>query len=489
MNNKDLFNAINDIDDKFITDAGKHLKKDHIADFSRYGEPVEVHPAEGKFSPWKIVAPIAAAAILVTSVTIALKTRNIFNTAPYAGNETASDVAVGAAESGTSNVGGIADSPTSDGKTSLKDPDTAPAATEKNDMTGDLPFTLYGPDYRQITYEEITHIDNNVAIQYLNDSNWSSINCDGFAYIVDPGVGNYNIADQPEMFLNSAWNTISSASNYSDFRRIYVGDRYGDLTVDMAYSTFWRTPTNGMTEQQMDENGFPKALLYNGGAVHFSGTVTANVYIVRQEYKYNNGYFLVFRNGESPIPIPSMSIDQTAVNNDKFKPCMSYGVIDGFEYATEAPSIRISADREDMLALDKYFDEKNCVKAVVRLSDIMIRYSPDLEGYSTDATVTAISIQLSDDDTEPQDISRIIDSTETVEELMTLENEINEKKENPEYSRYFRIYSYVKDFGDHYIDGDEIYDGELYPGMTVAMCDQDGTLNGIYTYRIDEIRE
>lgn len=470
MNNKDLFNAINNIDDKFITDAGKYLKNDESFISSYYADPVEVRPADRKFSLMRLIAPIAAAAILVCSITIALKTRILYpaettdmilgeskDTAKKSDTLPDTAPAVGSADLETSPEG-VINMPSA----------AIPNLDKYGSSAGELPFTLYGPDYKQITYEEVTEIHENVSKQYLNDSNWVSITCDGFAYIADPLGENYNRADDSEKFDSSeiAWNVVAERS----FKRIYEGEQYSGFTVKRAYSTFSRTPTNGMTEQQMKENNLPLSRLYQGSYLELDGSIEMDVYIVKYD---DNRYICVTRNGAASIPTMNINVRDDGsfgsylYSDDEF----------GFEFKTELPYIRIDPPAKNKHQIDKLFTEKIYQKARVILSDIIINYDAAAkEPYGISATVDVIDMQLGYSDIEPRDVSALISRTATVKEL---EKEVLNKYDA---LSEVRVYREVYDITEDIIFGDELTEEELYSGLTVGLYDQNG-LVGIYTYQ------
>lgn len=493
MNNKDLFNAINDIDEKFITDAGKYLKDDPLSPY----EPTEAHPAERLFSPLKTAASVAAAAILICGTLFAVKLfQPRLSAEPSSANETANSSETYAAE-----LGGAAGS----GQTNTSDHDSAPVTdhtspeiTEENsekpqtddnwksgdEPVGPLPFTLIGPDYQQIHYEEITDIENGTSKKDLNDTNWNVITCDGFAYIAPATGMNFNSADNPEQ-INNIMNDNKFENDNAEFSRIYTGEHYNDLVVDSAKCEFWRIPANGMNERQMNEKGFPQELLYYGSSVHFRGTVTIEAYLVREtDDSGNDVYYIVPRSGAAQLPV--IDIAHTDAEKYRFKANTSKRSIGMFEYSNEMPAITVIDDIDlgtDAFNVDRYFSEfKNYLKVVARLDDIDLSYRADRQFEGISASVEILDIQLSDNALEPLKVSEIIDDAQTLEDLYSISNEINDMYDG--FGNKFRVYSNISSISDDII-GDEITYGELRSGMIIAMYDKYKKLSGLYTYRAE----
>lgn len=486
MNNKDLFNAINNIDDKFITDAGRYLKNDESFISSHYADPADAYSSDRKFSLMKLIAPITAAAVLICSITIALKMRALY---PALNTDIAVDESENTGATGdkndTSDI--ITDSEAAadkensqelSGSSTKWEADTGklpgfaetaktPELDDNGEPVGNLPFTLYGPDGQQIKYEEVTRITENVSKQYLSDSNWVQITCNDFAYIGTAQGMNFNRADDPQLFDGGE---IPYDVGDRNFRRIYVGGVYGALTVQNAYSTFWRTPTNGMTEQQMRENGMPLSLLYRGSYLELDGMVTVDAYIVRND---EGRYMCVLRSGETQIPTMNIEVK----DDGSFG---SYLYSDGeadFEYKTELPRILLDLPAEEERRLDSLFEKKSYQKARVVLSDIVISYDAASQyRYQISAAAAVEDIQRGDSDIEPGDVSALIKRSLTVEDLekevISLYNEISE----------VHVYYEAEDIYNDVIIGPEQTEGELQTGMTVGLYDRNG-LVGIYTYK------
>ena len=197
MKDKDLFNAIDNIDEEFITEAGKYLQDDESIISFHDTDPIEVRPAARKFSPIRLIAPIAAAVLLVGGITFALKTLDPFQYTPEG---------TGNSEETSSYTGNVVGFSSRTEKPEQSSPEPAPDTK--------LPFTLYGPDYQQLTYGEVGEgiIITNTGYQQrfpayeLTDNNWSRLAAPDFAYIAVPKGANYNSADDPEML--GRWRAI-----------------------------------------------------------------------------------------------------------------------------------------------------------------------------------------------------------------------------------------------------------------------------------------
>lgn len=508
MNNKDLFNAINDIDEKFITDAGKYLKND-FGGF-REDEPIEIRPAETNFSPMRWIAPIAAAIVLFVGIGVALRAGIITIKLQPLRQQAGADSAVYGPVGGSAANGYIVGSDVnsyvggSDEAAVVQNLNTAPSASgggtgtydaQTNSMRSDisrieaemsdnLPFMLYGPDLEQIKYSEVTFFAANeysekFSAQDLTEDNWSAIECDGFAYINEPRGANYNSIEIPGMF-----NDDVHFSDRGSISRIYKGDTFGDLTVEDAYCLFRK---NTATD---DKWTMPQAALKQN-YVSFSGEISAEGFLIKDE---EGGYRFIMCGGERLIP--AMNFFMHSVSGT-FTTEMAYENINGYQYMGEIPSIEVDLDEKWEKEINNYFPGRNWQKALVTLSNIRIVNevtdiveSDDrlrrLTEYSVFAKVENVvpDFVFSYDDTTGRDCARdkieaVINEAETIEELNALgdmiRGEFNARVE------YFRVF-YPVDTAD----GSEVEyleNGELTPGMLVYLYDRNDDVIQIYTYR------
>lgn len=446
MNNEELFNAIDDINEKYITDAGKYLRSNGVF---QNDETIEFAPKERKRFPMKIAAPVAAAAVLAVGITIALKTTNRSNEKPYLGNDSANAYI-------------------SDGNT-VTDPDD-----DRNKApTGVLPFSLFGPDMENIKYEEISGVAHNITLQQLSTANWIAISCDGFAYIAKPNGENHNSAVNAELFPIS---DNEEKFFETKFSRIYVGEKYGGLTVKNASCEFRRTPTNGITNEQLDKGSFETSRLFQYSYVEFSGETDLTGYIVRD----NAGdYWFVPGEGETRLPLMSF-----APSGEKsFNAIKAEIGIGEFDYFGELPRLPVSDKLKP--ALDAFFEDTSVQRADVRLSDISICYdAQETENFRVIADITDVLLLNWSD--EPNNGSAeaadIINSAETVGELYLKTADIT--KLNKVFD-HFKVYFDFKTANG--INTVQITDESqnLVAGMRVCIFDRENKLRCTCYYRQD----
>lgn len=444
MNNEELFNAINDINEKYITDAGKYLRNNGVF---QDDETIEFAPKERKRFPIRIAAPVAAAAVLAVGITIALKTTNRSKDKPHLGNDSANAYI--------------------SGDYTVKDPDP----NGNTVLTGNLPFSLFGPDMKNIEYEEISGIAHNLTLQQLSTTNWIAISCDGFAYIAKPNGENHNSAANAEVFSipDNAKNDFETT-----FSRIYVGEEYGDLTVKKASCEFRRTPTNGMTKEQLEDGSFQTPRLFQYSYVEFSGETDLTGYIAKDD---TGAYWFVPGIGETRLPLMSF----TPSSYGGFNALKVKYHIGEFDYLGELPKLPISDKLK--LMLDVFFEDTNVQKANVRLSDISICYdAQETENFRVNADITDVTIlNWSDETTNSSgEAANIINSAETVGELYS--KSIDIIKLHKEFD-HFKVYLDIKTATG--IDTIQITDESqnLVSGMRVCIFDRENKLRGTYYYK------
>lgn len=236
MKNQDIFNAINDIDERFISDAGRYLTDDDIFSISPDGEPIKAGQSKKHITLLRIAAPVAAAAVLMAAVGISLKLFGRYDVFDPQH-----------APQGSGHVSSGVTPPINDG------------------LTGELSFPLYGPDNVQICYEDILKTEI------------GGLNC-GFAYVGTVSSLNRNQIDDPDFSLAD----FNTTKNY---RRISAGEEYGGFTVTEAHSIFRHDETNG------------SGLVLDTSVLKLSGSVNVSAYLVRED---NGEIRCYIRNGTFP---------------------------------------------------------------------------------------------------------------------------------------------------------------------------------------------
>lgn len=429
MNNKDLFNAINDIDEKFIADAGKYLTNDDLL----HSDAIEIYPGKTRFSPLKLIASIAAAAVFITGISIAVNHyRGMINVDP---NNAASDKGNGETE------------PTPD------------LATHAVKTTGLLPFKLIGPDGQQIYYQDITEVGGDITLEELNENNFTSVTCN-FAYYALPDGCNYNSVDNPEMDFD-AENTVMTRS----FRRIYKGGNFGDLTVSNAYSILQHdkaTSTNFL----------------NKNVIEFSGSTTAEGYLVNTQYDY----YFVFKNGADNLPITNYIVPEF-MDTGVYKSELSRLNCDnGFRYLGDQLALKL--DESEVYLVDRAMSNSNYIKATVTFDNITIISEQDwtsniitciakIEKATVryvDSIVTADNLfgETPFSAENEMALRAILGAAETVEDLQSSADAI---KELTGYDN-IKVYRGIANMAGEY--GEEIPEGEITAGMDIELCNDEG---------------
>lgn len=237
MKNQDIFNAINDIDERFISDAGRYLTDDDIFSISPDGEPIKAGQSKKHAALFRIAAPVAAAAVLMAAVGISLRLLGRFNIFdPQGGlDKSAEDIYSG----------------------------QTPPINES--LTGELSLPVYGPDNVQLRYEDITKTEI------------GGLNC-GFAYIGTEDSVNRNNINHPSLSMDNYGKT-------KNCKRISAGEKYGGFTVTEARSIF-----------RSDENN-SGGLVLDTSVLKLSGSVKASAYLVRED---NGEIRCYIRNGAFP---------------------------------------------------------------------------------------------------------------------------------------------------------------------------------------------
>lgn len=483
MNKKDLFNAIDKIDEKFITDAGKYLKD--ISPF-RNEEPEELEPQKRRFSPIRLILPIAASLTVIVGITIALKTLDLgFDTAISTDEETSvADNNIGD-DIPTDSNGALLDSaaatppsvlPTDSDGTSLPVTETE---IETVTETGDLPFTLYGPDSVSLTYDDITSIEHianadDTSPFVLDAGNWQTISCSGFAYVAEPLGNNYNNVANPYTFDTNAGG-VNISFNGSDSRRIYVGERFGDLVVNTALCEFrnmWMSSDNA----SYNDRSVPQ--LFNTSFVSFDGGIDTSGYIVKSEGN-SPIYWFFFGCDENALPLMNYSSSQSG----NFNRTTVKESFNGFSYVGELPSVRISSEYE--AELNAYFVDTNVRAASVKLSNISMLYSADTsENYQlwADTEITSFGETPYGGTTYDPTIQAFIDSASTTEELSyTL---FEKAKEMMKYNNLssFTIFRDIQSSGGRHSLERVDEDIPLESGIFFYFYDDNGNVISKYEY-------
>lgn len=182
MNGKDIFNTINEIDTRLITDAWENTEP--------YCFPLSIRQDSGKASKLKTFG-IAAAFAAVVCITAAI----VF-------------VRSGAVP-------------------------TLPSQSSAGVSFVD-PTMLYGPDHNPIPedYKIISVIMDSAA-----DEAELIVTCDDCVYLAEALGGNFNSVDNPRMFPDNS-DELYFRNTEPEYRLYKVGDKFGDLTISDAQVWF-----------------------------------------------------------------------------------------------------------------------------------------------------------------------------------------------------------------------------------------------------------
>lgn len=455
MNNKDLFNAINDIDEKFIADAGKYLTDD--ADLL-HSEAVEIYPGKTRFSPLKLIASIAAAAVFITGVSIAF---NHYRGKIFVDPNTGEEVSLG----GSTGVSG-GNSGTDIGTHALK-------------TTGPLPFEVIGPDDRQLWYEDIigaVGLDGEtLRKEDLTEDNWQSLNC-SFAYIAVPYGYNYNTVDNSPAEINS--NAGSSLAH--DFTRIHDGSSYGYLTVTSAYSTISR----------LDDESDNSVAVLSKNHIEFSGEIIADVYLVNDGDKY----YCVFRNGEASLPIVSYDIYEYLKLGEYTTRLQTLDCKNGFQYAGEMPVLTL--DETEVYTVERALSNSNYLKATAIFENISVESTQSLGSNECTYNARMAKVTLSYVDSiatannllgetpfsaeKEMQLRAILGAAETVEELQSNADTIKQLTGCDNIKVCRGIANMAGEFGE------EIPEGSINAGMDIVLYNGD-ELIAAYKYLVYDL--
>lgn len=341
MKTDDLFNAINDIDTKYVTDAWNDTEPET--------DTMVIYESESKPSKAKIFGVVAAFAALISAACLALYIR--VNELPNS-NITPPDSAVGSAPSSTSSsVSTVID----------------PQLAER-----DMPIKLYGPDLVQIKYGDVLGVTlpggKTVAADNFDPDNWESIICDGFTYLAPPRGHNCTNVQFPDLNWDDL--AIGSDETYAagkNYRRFNVGDKFGDLTVKSAMTIFHK---NSEAEGKLWEC-----------FVEFEGKVTINAYIVRESGAnyINNSLRCVPMWNECALPVMSVQADGAGYASKEYTGEYLSGA---FKYRSEYPNFYLYNDNG--IWLTKFFGDKNYAAVTMKISDIRMEnfnYSTKINDY------------------------------------------------------------------------------------------------------------
>lgn len=243
----------------------------------------------------------------------------------------------------------------------ISDPFSSPSepssetSPDNPDRDNPLPFTLFGADNVQINFGEVSsildHSGEPLAHEKLEDTNWNTIICENFAYI----------AERPSILLNSIDNTdlynedtitFKDVSRHSDieYKRYYVGEKIGSLTLTSAKTIFSREGFNDksgpLSIEQIKAEGIPFSSMLKRCNASFDGelTLTGYIRVSVDEYGVGEGDVLFVPNGECPLPVMNYYAER---ERDKVITPLWVRDSHGLAYVSEYPEIRLGNIHKD----------------------------------------------------------------------------------------------------------------------------------------------
>lgn len=336
MKKDDLFNAINEINTKYITDAWNNTAPE--SDTVVYESPK--HPKA------KIIGAVTAFAALISAACLAVYVRV---------NQLPNDEITPADPSAISEMSGISESIS--GALSSTDslleesPELPPADSE-------FPIELYGPDMIRIKYGDVTGVTlaggEAVTTKDFDPSNWESVICDGFTYLAEPLGINYIGFDREEAIDMSEY--LDGIVKNDTYKRYNVGDKFGGLTVKSAMSIFHK-------------NSAATGKLWEC-VVEFDGELTVNGYIVRDVGNDRHG--TVFRclpvDEYDAIPVMSPTADGKGYASKIYTGEYLAGAV---RYCSRHPDILLKNDNGfNLQNVMDLFNGVNYAAVTLKLSDI-----------------------------------------------------------------------------------------------------------------------
>lgn len=282
MNNKDLLDAIDELDTKYVTAAWENTQPPEQRAFRLGGAP--------KRSVGKIISAVscAAAAIAAVFLTARFIPRIGRSNAPAVGG-----VTVESSEPETYSSPDTLVPPDTSATSAI----TVPGASQN--------LILYAPDddflycssnNEHTTIHPIVTENGNISTRVIFDN---------FAYLAEP-MNNYNNVEQPDFYTNYGINRTMRRlyDVIPSYKRFLVGDKYGDLTVKKAETTF--TLLSDIIDDtiynsdELEEQA-KRASYIEQMNVEFEGTTTIEAMIIPIK-DIGSGYFAVPLWSEKNIP-------------------------------------------------------------------------------------------------------------------------------------------------------------------------------------------
>ncbi|MDE7362059.1 MAG: hypothetical protein K2N38_09020 [Oscillospiraceae bacterium] len=376
MNDKDLFNAINEIDEKYVTAAWN--------DTDINSDTVVIRES-GRPSKMRIIGLAAACVGVLGAAFLAVHIR--VNQLPQDGLTPPAD---GIGVSDASIIGTVVSGASPIYHFGTEYP---PRSNSKEP----LPITLYGPDNVQITKADVTCVDTPdgkmISADEFDGDGWLRVECDDITYLAPPTGLSTNSLDDPELYADYALPSYGfdmGSFDNSDYKRYNVGDKYGALTLMSAKSIF---RNNGSSP------GECLTMCFAG----FEGSVTLDAYLIRKIVDSPSGMVCVPMTSECPLPVMFPRFEDGVFKSKSYigGAYLGLSMAKDFIYTSEYPAIYLQYGT--YFYPGNLFDDDNDVAEVtITISDINMYWSKGV-GISDRITAGIVDIRPKTADTQSED--------------------------------------------------------------------------------------
>lgn len=340
MKNKDILDAIDELDLKYVTSAWENTEPREKRAFRIGGAPKR---RTHRVIPIISCAAAAVAAVFLTVVIVPRVNPN------YAPNKARDDLSV---EGGVSSY----------------------VVQETEMITSDVstgePYLEYHLKSIQSPVDptaEVTWAENDTNIKIADDGEDTIIMFGNLAYLAAP-QNNYNSIELPRFFVNGVGN--QSMRKLYDILPTYepysVGDKYGTLTVSKAETTVRVAADNPAASN----SGTESSTRVEEMNVEFDGTATVNAMI---SYTGNdNVYFAIPMYNETAIPAVTPICDG---DSEDYYSSVFHLNVNGSVFADNDVAIELTnADKFDSLTQRDTENYNGVKSATLQLTDVKAHY-------------------------------------------------------------------------------------------------------------------
>lgn len=358
MKKQDLLNAIDELDLKYVTQAWEDTQPS-TEEYQRLGDK--------RHGLYAAIGAGIAAVLIFGIVTIAYMRGNAripIDLLP-------------------SNTGIMSESPASEAASDNSDETNENIESNTNVVDNEfLSGELYAPDKETFTYEE-----NDGQCTIIRDGDTSMIVFDNFVYLGTP-QNTYNSLTNPNFFVMDSeafggMGVVNGAmlklyKQEVPYKRFYVGDKYGDLTLVSAKTVFNKgNPQLARGKELMSM------------VAEFDGTTTFPAMI----YCYDGVYFAIPMCENIPggggNKIPAMSFLETDWDGEyttsgAHTPLTTNGSVQAYT------DVVIRLNNPEEFGLADMVSEKGYATVNLELGDVHIEYNPTSDKRDVDLTTASI---------------------------------------------------------------------------------------------------